>query len=98
MERLCLRPCRPQPTLDLAITVKYYTGAERIAVAKERICKDFFTLSTGVAGAILQKYINYHMKLAVYGDYSRYTSKPLHDFLWGRTSSLWIPRRRPSGG
>ena len=72
----------PQSALDLAMTVKYETGAERIAIAKERICEDFFILSTGVAGEILQKYINYHVKLAVYGDYSRYTSKPLHDFLY----------------
>lgn len=68
--------------LDLAMTVKYETGAERIALAKKLVCEDFFILSTGVAGEILQKYINYHVKLAVYGDYSRYTSKPLRDFLY----------------
>ena len=45
----------PQSALDLAMTVKYETGAERIAIAKERICEDFFTLSTGVAGEILRK-------------------------------------------
>lgn len=72
----------PRSALDLAMTVKYETGAERIALAKSLICEDFFILSTGVAGEILQKYINYHVKLAVYGDYSRYTSKPLHDFLY----------------
>lgn len=72
----------PRSALDLAMTVKYETGAERIALAKNLICEDFFILSTGVAGEILQKYINYHVKLAVYGDYSRYTSKPLHDFLY----------------
>lgn len=72
----------PRSALDLAMTVKYETGAERIALAKDLICEDFFILSTGVAGEILQKYINYHVKLAVYGDYSRYTSKPLHDFLY----------------
>ena len=68
--------------LDLAMTVKYETGAERIALDKKLVCEDFFILSTGVAGEVLQKYINYHVKLAVYGDYSRYTSKPLHDFLY----------------
>ena len=60
----------PRSALDLAMTVKYETGAERIALAKNLICEDFFILSTGVAGEILQKYINYHVKLAVYGDYS----------------------------
>lgn len=71
-----------QSALDLAMTVKYETGAERIALDKKLVCEDFFILSTGVAGEVLQKYINYHVKLAVYGDYSRYTSKPLHDFLY----------------
>lgn len=68
--------------LDLAMTVKYETGAERIAIAKRLIWEDFFILSTGAAGEILQKFINYHVKMAIYGDYSRYTSKPLHDFLY----------------
>lgn len=30
----------------------------------------------------MQKYINYHGRIAVYGDYSRYTSKPLKDFIY----------------
>ncbi len=67
--------------LDLAMTVKYETGAARIAVAKDLICEDFFILSTGLAGEILQKFINYRVKAAIYGDYSRYTSKPLRDFI-----------------
>lgn len=71
-----------QSALDLAMTVKYDTGATRIAIDKALICEDFFILSTGVAGEILQKFINYHVKLAIYGDFSRYTSKPLHDFIY----------------
>jgi len=39
-------------------------------------------LSTGLAGEILQKFINYHIKIAIYGDYSNYTSKPLKDFIY----------------
>ena len=71
-----------QSALDLAMTVKYEMGAERIALDKKLVCEDFFILSTGVAGEILQKFINYHIKMAIYGDYSRYTSKPLHDFIY----------------
>ena len=26
--------------------------------------------------------MNYHVKMAVYGDYSQYTSKPLKDFIY----------------
>ena len=68
--------------LDLMMSVKYETGADRIALSKQAVSDDFFVLSTGLAGEILQKFINYHMKLAVYGDFSQYTSKPLKDFIY----------------
>ena len=71
-----------QSALDLAMTVKYETGAERIVIDKDVIGGDFFILSTGMAGEILQKFMNYHVKVAVYGDYSHYTSKPLKDFIY----------------
>ena len=71
-----------QSALDLAMTVKYETGAANIALDKRLVCEDFFILSTGVAGEILQKFINYHVRAAIYGDYSRYTSKPLKDFIY----------------
>ena len=71
-----------QSALDLIMSVKYETGAERVVIPKELICEEFFILSTGIAGEILQKFINYHMKAAIYGDYSHYTSKPLKDFIY----------------
>lgn len=30
----------------------------------------------------MQKYINYGGRIAIYGDYSHYTSKPLKDFIY----------------
>lgn len=71
-----------QSALDLAMTVKYETGATNIVLDKSAVTEDFFLLSTGVAGEILQKFINYHVKAAVYGDFSHYTSKPLKDFIY----------------
>lgn len=71
-----------QSALDLAMTVKYETGTENIVLDKSAVTEDFFVLSTGVAGEILQKFINYHVKAAVYGDFSHYTSKPLKDFIY----------------
>lgn len=71
-----------QSALDLMADVKYNTGCTRIILSKESVCEDFFILSTRLAGEILQKYINYGIKLAVVGDYSQYTSKPLHDFIY----------------
>lgn len=67
--------------LDLAMSVKYETGATRIAIDKRLICEDFFILSTGLAGEVLQKFINYHLKVAFFGDFTRYTSRPLRDFI-----------------
>ena len=46
------------------------------------MAEEFFILSSGMAGEVLQKYINYRFKLAIWGDFSRYTSKPLHDFIY----------------
>lgn len=71
-----------QSAFDLAMTVKYETGATKIVINKSAVCDEFFILSNGMAGEILQKFINYHVKIAIYGDYSHYTSKPLKDFIY----------------
>ena len=71
-----------QSALDLLITAKYETGTKNIVIARELITPDFFILSTGLAGEVLQKFINYDGRIAIYGDVSQYTSKPLHDFIY----------------
>ena len=71
-----------QSALELAMTAQYEWGASRIIIPKTAVADAFFILSSGLAGEILQKYVNYHVKLAIYGDFSHYTSKPLHDFLY----------------
>ena len=71
-----------QTALDLMMTVKYETGTDRIALEKSVLAEEFFILSSGLAGEILQKFVNYHIRLAIYGDFSRYTSKPLRDFIY----------------
>ena len=72
----------PQSALDLAMTVKYETGCTNIAINKEAIVGDFFVLSTRLAGEVLQKFTNYGVRLAIFGDFSKYTSKPLKDFMY----------------
>jgi hypothetical protein len=67
---------------DLLITAKYEYHADRLAIAKEAVSEEFFRLSSGLAGEVLQKFINYQAKFAVFGDFSHYTSKPLHDFIY----------------
>ena len=71
-----------QSALDFIMTVKYETGCTNIAINKEAVINDFFILSTCLAGEILQKFINYGIRLAIYGDFSKYTSKPLKDFMY----------------
>lgn len=71
-----------QSALDLLMTAKYEMGTKNIVIAKECIADDFFILSTGLAGEILQKYVNYGGRIAIYGDFSHYTSKPLKDFIY----------------
>lgn len=71
-----------QSALDLLMTAKYDVGTKNIVIDKKLMKEDFFILSSGLAGEILQKYINYGGRIAIYGDYSHYTSKPLHDFIY----------------
>lgn len=71
-----------QSALELLMTVNYDVGTKNIVISKKLISEDFFILSTGLAGEILQKYINYGGRIAIYGDYSHYTSKPLKDFIY----------------
>jgi hypothetical protein len=42
---------------------------------------DFFDLKTKVAGEILQKFSNYRMRLAIIGDFTKFRSKSLNDFI-----------------
>lgn len=71
-----------QSALDLMVSVDYQYSTNLVAIAKELICDDFFVLSSGLAGEILQKLVNYGFRIAVYGDFSGYSSKPLHDFIY----------------
>lgn len=70
-----------QSALDFAMTVRYESGASKIALPKELLAEDFFILSTSMAGEILQKWAVYQVKAAVWGDYSGYTSEPLKAFI-----------------
>ena len=59
-----------QSALDFIATVQYETGCNRVVLNKSAICRDFFDLSTKIAGEILQKFITYRTKIAIVGDFS----------------------------
>ncbi|HEX3010412.1 MAG TPA: DUF4180 domain-containing protein [Syntrophomonadaceae bacterium] len=71
-----------QSALDLMATVQYETGSDRIVLNKTALCEDFFDLKTRLAGEILQKFVNYNVKVAIIGDFSAYASKSLKDFIY----------------
>ena len=70
-----------QSALDFMMTIQHYDNVDRVVINKQAFAEDFFKLSTGIAGEILQKFTNYAVKIAIYGDFSKYTSKPLQDFI-----------------
>jgi hypothetical protein len=56
-------------------------GCSAIIVKKENIINDFFNLSTGIAGEILQKFSTYDMRMAIVGDFENIKSKSLNAFI-----------------
>jgi hypothetical protein len=60
----------------------YYQGFDKIVIHENNITPDFFDLKTGIAGEILQKFSNYRVRLAIVGEFSKYRSKSLNDFIY----------------
>ncbi|MFJ6795303.1 DUF4180 domain-containing protein [Streptomyces sp. NPDC091268] len=60
-----------------------YQGAEWVVVPAARLDDAFFHLGSGVAGDIVQKFVQYRLGLVVLGDISRHTerSSALRDFV-----------------
>ena len=55
-----------QSALDLIMTAKYEVGTNLIAIDKNAVAEDFFILSRGLAGEILEKFITYQAKIAIW--------------------------------
>ena len=75
-----------QSMLDMLMTIAYETGLSRVIIDKDNLTEDFFNLSNKIAGNILQKVVNYNMKLAIIGEFSNYDSRALRDFIYERNS------------
>lgn len=78
-----------QDAVDL-IANSDYQGARKIIINGKQLSLEFFELKTGLAGDILQKFVNYQMSLAVVGDFSKYKSKSLRDFIYESNKSGMI--------
>lgn len=70
-----------QDALDIMVDASYQ-GANRLIVSEKNLHPDFFDLKTGIAGEVLQKFSTYSAFLAIVGDFSKYTSKSLNDFIY----------------
>jgi hypothetical protein len=70
-----------QDALDLMANINYQ-GSNKIIINEKNIIPDFFDLKTKIAGEILQKFSTYNVYLAIIGDFSKYTSKSLKDFIF----------------
>jgi hypothetical protein len=70
-----------QDGLDLLGNV-YYQGFDKVIIYEKNITPEFFDLKTKIAGDILQKFSNYRMGLAIVGDFEKYQSKSIRDFIF----------------
>lgn len=71
----------PQDVLDLFGNF-YPQHIDGMILYADNLPPEFFQLRTRLAGEILQKFVNYGIKLAIVGDFSQYDSKALGDFIY----------------
>lgn len=71
----------------------YGTGVDVVAIPVDRLDPAFAQLSSGVAGAIVQKFVNYRLRLVVVGELGA-TSGPVADWVReaNRGRELWFVR------
>jgi hypothetical protein len=67
---------------DDAIDIMGNVNTDHIVVNDYNLDPDFFDLSSQIAGEILQKFTNYNIKLAIIGDFGKYPSNTLKDFIY----------------
>ncbi len=58
-----------------------YLDARSIIIYKNQLDAEFFNLRSGLTGDILQKFSNYHMKLAIIGNFNNIASNALRAFI-----------------
>ncbi len=69
-----------QDALDLIADISYQE-INKIILKEHNFTPDFFNLKTGLAGEILQKCVNYNIKIAIVGNFEKYESKSLKAFI-----------------
>lgn len=81
-----------QDALDLVGAA--FLGAEAVAVPASRLGDEFFSLGSRLAGEVMQKFVNYRLRLVVLGDISRHlaTSSALRALVHesNRADHVWF--------
>jgi hypothetical protein len=76
------------------IAETYGQEADVVVVPVERFDEGFFTLSTRIAGEIVQKFVNYGLRLAIVGDIDRHleASSAFRDYVreTNRGRQVWF--------
>jgi hypothetical protein len=70
-----------QDAVDLMMNCAYQ-GANSLVIHEYNLDPGFFDLKTKLAGDILQKFSTYQLRLAIVGDFEKYNSKSLRDFIY----------------
>ncbi len=68
--------------MDLILSATFEYNCNNIIIDSEALEDRFFDLKTGFAGELLQKLINYNCRVAIIGEFQRYGSKALNDFVF----------------
>ncbi len=68
--------------MDIIGNLYYSASSDKIIIHENNIVPEFFDLSSRMAGDILQKISNYRIRLAIVGDFSKFTKKSIKDFIY----------------
>ena len=91
-------PLRNNRGLNDLISMAWEHRARLLVVPVVRLGNDFFRLKTGIAGEIVEKFVNYGLQLAIVGDISGFVaeSTALRDFVYesNRDNQFWFVANR----
>jgi sugar phosphate isomerase/epimerase len=59
-----------------------YAGCGSVILMEEALPASFFDLSSRMAGEFLQKFVNYRLQVAIVGEFGKFSSKSLKDFMY----------------
>jgi hypothetical protein len=80
--------------VDVIAAAHYDHGADFLVLPVDQLPADFFRLKSGVAGAIVQKFVDYRMRLAVMGDVESHAAASTSFRDWVREANrgrqLWF--------